>query len=268
MTSTSRLHPEPRFSPTRIASFMALSWVVLSITGCESLELHNAEVENTPDAYMAFLEKFPNGANAEDVRSRIEKLRFDAAMEAKTSASLREYLAQHPGGAGAEAARAAEDAYSFEEAQAAGSLEAFQGYLDGHPEGRHTQEAKLGLDRVSYRDKVLIEGTVVERINLARDAEGPLNGWEVRAVVHNRGNRTLSIVELRIDVLDAGGATIGEPHLWWAVAPNLGGYPTPEAMKIPLRPEASRSFQWTTGDVPSNWAGDARLAVSKVDFAY
>jgi hypothetical protein len=189
-------------------------------------------------------------------------------METKTSAGLRDYLARHPEGAGAEAATAAEDAYSFEEAAAAGSQEAFMAYLDAHPEGRHTKDAKLGLDRVAYRDQVVVEGAAVERINLARAPEGPLNGWEVRAVVHNRGTRTLSVVELKIDLLDTGGTVIGEPQAWWAVAPNLGGYPTPEAMKIPLRPEASRSFQWTTGDAPSDWAGDIRLAISKVDFAY
>jgi len=245
-----------------------LTLAIAFLAGCEGMAFHNAEMANTPESYEAFLAEFPDSNRYEDIQQRVEKLRFEAAMKDGSSAAIRDYLQLHPNGEHVNEALAAEDATSFEEAQAEGTIEAYQGYMDAHPKGKHLEQARGLQDRLKYLPRLSIEETTTRRINLANDPKGPLNGWEVLANIVNKGGRTLRIVELDIQVLDSRGEVYGDTHTWWAVSRELGGFPTPDAMKPPLPPEGTRVFRWTTGEVPEGWAEQLKLAVTDVVFEY
>jgi len=232
------------------------------------MAFHNAEMANTPESYEGFLAEFPDSDRYDDIQQRVDKLRFEAATEDGSSAALRSYLQMHPNGDHVQDAVLAEDQISFEEAQANGTIESYQGYMDAHPKGKHLEQAGSLQDRLKYLPRLSIEEMTTRRINLANDPKGPMNGWEVLANVVNKGGRTLRLVELDIQVLDSRGEAYGEPHTWWAVSRELGGFPTPEAMKPPLPPEATRVFRWTTGEVPEGWAEQLKLSVTDVVFEY
>jgi len=245
-----------------------LSVFSFTLCSCEGLALRNTRVKDKIEGYEAFLEKYPDSTEADAFRARVAELRFAAASETATAAAFREYLELHPNSADREAARRAEDQLSFEEASASGTAESLQAYLEGHPEGSSLDKARELLDRVLYRERVGIHELRVQQINLANNPDGPLDGWAVLANVVNEGRRTLKVIELHVDLLDADGNASGPDNKWWAVSPNLGAFPTPEAMKPPLAPGASRAFRWTTGDIPENWTQKAGIRVTDLRFEY
>ncbi len=240
----------------------------LTLCSCEGLALRNTRIKDKIEGYETFLEKYPDSTEADAFKARVAELRFAEASEIATAAAFQEYLKLHPQGADHAAALRAEDQLSFSEASATGNAESLQAYLDAHPEGGALDEARELLDRLLYREHIGIHELRVQQVNLANNPDGPLDGWAVLANVVNEGRRTLKVIELHIDLLDADGNAAGHENKWWAVSPNLGAFPTPEAMKPALAPGDGRAFRWTTGDIPENWAQKAGLRVTDVRFEY
>ncbi len=240
--------------------------LALLLPGCEGMALHDAELKDSPEAYEAFLSEYPDSEAATRLRARIDKLRFLRAKSAKTSEGMREYISLHPEGKHIDEARKLEDELSFAEAAVLHTPEAYQAYLDSHPDGIWVEKARWSGEQLTYLPKIAIGPLQVEPINMARDPEGPLNGYGVRAELVNNGERTLRVVEMAVEYLNGRGEPV-KTDRWWAVAPDLGGFPTPPEMKPPLRPGGTRTFDWSTAEKPSSWA-DGRFAikVTKVEF--
>jgi len=238
----------------------------LGLSACEATELQDARLKDTPAAYEAFLQQHPDSAEAGALHQRIDELRFAAANKAGTAAALQEYLYLHPQGTSRAAALVAEEELAFSEAAAANTAEAVATYLSTHPKGASVKDANSLLDRLLYRERIGVQKVRIEKINMANNADGPLDGWAVLADVVNEGHRTVSLVEVHVDLLDPAGKAAGPKNKWWAVAPDLGGFPTPETMKPVLAPGDSRAFRWTTAAVPENWSQEVRLRVSEVRF--
>ena len=249
----------------RIALFATFC---LGLCACEGMALHDARLKDTPEAYETFLTDYPESAEAVALRERIDELRFQQAVELGTAAAFQTYLSRHPQGASSAQAHTAAEQAAFREAAAVGTAAALESYLSDHPKGASADTAKGLLDRVLYRDRVNVRELRVEQVNLGGNSDGPLNGWGVFAEISNEGRRTVSLIELKIDLLDAGGKAGGPENTWWAVAPDLGAFPTPEAMKPPLAPGSSRSFRWTTDAPPEGWTQRVALRVSEVRFEY
>lgn len=245
-----------------------LSLLVLSLSACEGMALRDARVKDSPEALQSFLQQYPESSAAEELRKRIDELHFAEAVETNTSAAFESYLQLHPQSASREEALRAIEALAFTEAQASGTAEAMQDYLEAHPNGASHKEASDILDRLLYRDRIEIQNLRVEQVNLANNPEGPLDGWGVFADIANQGRRTVSLIQVHIDLLDASGKAAGPENKWWAVAPDLGAFPTPEAIKPPLAPGASRAFRWSTSETPQDWSQKVNLRVTEVRFEY
>ncbi len=237
----------------------------LALPGCEANALHEARMTDSPEAYEAFLQKYPDHEEAEWMRDRMEELRFVKAKEMGTSAALKEYIDSHPEGAQVEDARKLEDETSFKEAEAEATAQSYQYYLDAHPEGKFLEQARYEHEEKVYLDKIGLENVRVEKVNLANDPEGPLNGWGVFADVKNNGPRNVVEVELLIHYLNKKGESI-DTDKWWAVAKGLLGMPTPPYIVPPLPEGEVRAFRWTTGDTKEHWAETVRLEITNLRF--
>lgn len=236
------------------------------LSACEGMALHDAELQDSPEAYEAFLAEFPDSEKAPDLRKRIDKLRFLRAKTDKSSEAMRQYMSTHPEGAFIDEARQLEDELSYNEAAAAHTPEAYQAYLDSHPDGNRVEQARFAGEQLSYIPLIEIGPLQVEPVNMARDPEGPLNGWGVQAELLNNGERTLRVVEMAVDYLGASGQAV-QSDKWWAVAPDLGGFPTPPDMKPAMEPRGKRMFVWSTAEKPGGWAdGKFGLRVTRVEF--
>ncbi|MCP4873790.1 MAG: hypothetical protein GY898_34310 [Proteobacteria bacterium] len=240
--------------------------LLLPLLGCEGNALYDAELMDSPEGYEAFLAKYPDSAEASRLRTRIDELRFTRAKAEKSSQAMRDYLTHHPDGAYVDEARKLEDEIAHREAAHEHTPEAYRAYLDSHPDGAFVEEARFAHDQLTYLPQIAIQDIRVEPINMARDPKGPLNGWEIFAEVVNGGDRSLRTVEMAIDYLSATGNSV-KSDKWWAVAPDLGGFPTPPEMKPTLHPQASRTFRWSTAEVPDGaQAANFGLRVTKVTF--
>ena len=249
---------------SRTAFLVLLSSLLLF--GCaEQKALSDAQAAGTPEAYEAFLENFPSSVHAEILRVQIEDLRYHAAKDGEGPEGWREYLKHHPEGKHVKAAKRHEDEASYQAAEKARTTEGFQQYLDSHPDGKFVQKARAEMDEIAYQDKVSIANYRVEKVNLARDPKGDLNGWGLYADVTNNGERILTEVELKLEFKDAAGKTVGD-RTWWVVAEELVGMPTPPRIKPPLRAGDSREFQFTTGEPPEGWGETFTLTATNLRF--
>lgn len=247
----------------RTALLLSLS---LLLASCEGSALRDAELADSPEAYEAFLQRYPDSPKAAELRQRVDTLRFLRAKAERTSAAMREYLALHPDGVHSEDARRQEDERSFAEAAAAGTADAWHGYLDSHPDGSRVEEARFAWGQITYIPKLSVGTPAVERVNMAEDPKGPLDGWGLVADITNTGDRPLRVVEVAIDYLDRGGAVL-QTDKWWAVAPDLGAFPTPPGMRPALLPGQTRKLVWSTAEGPPGWAeGSFAVRVARVEF--
>ena len=254
----------PQNFRTLIAS--ALTALALALlAGCEANALHEARMTDTPAAYEAFLQKYPDHEEAEWMRDRMEELRYMKAKDAGTSRALRDYITSHPEGAHTEDARILEDEVAFKEAEGTSTAASYQGYLDAHPDGKFLEKARYEYEEKMYLDKIALENQRVERINLANDPEGPKNGWGIFADVKNIGPRNVVEVEIVVHYLDDAGNSV-DTDKWWAVAKGLMGMPTPPYIVPPLPPEAIREFKWTTGQTHEKWAQKVNLEITNLRF--
>jgi hypothetical protein len=240
--------------------------LMLLLLGCEGNALHDAELMDSPEGYESFLARYPDSTEAGRLRTRVDELRFSRAKADKSSQAMRDYLTHHPDGVFVDEARRLEDEIAHREAAHDHTPEAYVAYLDSHPDGAFVEEARFAHDQLTYLPKIKIGELSVEKINMARDPEGPLNGWEITAEVTNGGDRPLRTVEMAIDYLSPTKNAVRSDK-WWAVAPDLSGFPTPEEMKPTLHPGGTRMFAWTTAEVPDQAAaGSFALRVTKVGF--
>ena len=228
----------------------------LSLAGCgQQKALMEAQDAGTPEAFEAFLAEYPDHHQAPILRQQIEGLRYKAAQDGEGPEGWRAYIKHHPEGDHIKEATEAEDQASFDAADAARTTAAYQEYLDSHPAGRHVKTARAEMDELAYADKVSVENYRVEKVNLANDPKGPMNGWGLYADVTNNGERILTEVELLLEFKDASGKVLGD-RTWWVVSEGLIGMPTPPRIKPPLRAGDSREFQFTTGEPPEGWDGE------------
>lgn len=248
-----------------MSRFVLASFLIL-LTACEGTALRDAELKDSPDGYEAFLAEYPDSAEALRLRGRIDELRFLRAKSDKSSEAMRTYLTNHPDGVHVDEARRLEDEISYHEAAAVNTADAYRAYLDSHPDGASVEQARWQHDQLVYLPQIAVGELVTQQINMARNPEGPINGWEVVVELTNNGERRLRVVEVGIDYLSASGVTL-KTDRWWAVAPDLSGFPTPPEMKPSLRPGDSRSMTWTSAESPDGWVpGSFAVRVTKIEF--
>ncbi len=237
----------------------------LLLTACEGADLHEAQQLDSPEAYEAFLTEYPQSAEAARLRERIEELRFLRAQREGTVEALQGYLQRHPDGAHAQKARKEEDKLSFDVAKRENTPDAYQAYLDSHAAGEFVEHARDRKETILYLPNMSVADVAAARINMAGDTKGELNGWRVTAVVTNGGDRTLATVECAVDYLDAGGKVV-KTDTWWAVARDLGGFPTPPEMIPTLKKGESRGFKFGTAERPEGFADKFDVRVTGIEF--
>jgi|GEM_PF-2290489 len=250
----------------KLRPLLLTAFACLLLLGCgEQKALSEAQSLATPEAYEAFLEQYPQSAHSTILRRTIEDLRYHRAKDGAGPEGWRDYLKHHPDGNHIKAAARHEDEASYVQADKARTAESYQAYLDSHPTGKFVQSARAEMDELAYQDQVTVENLRVERVNLANDPKGPMNGWGLYADVTNTGKRILTEVELLLEFTDATGEVLGS-RTWWVVAEQLLGMPTPPRIIPPLRAEQSREFQFTTGEPPEGWTDSFQLTVTNLRF--
>lgn len=243
-----------------------LSIVLVLLFACDPYS--EAAQANTIEAWTAYLEANPEGANADRARVLLEELML---AKARASGSLEDWdavLARFPKGQHHEATLKEREASLYAWAQQEHTVAAWERFLTEYPnpKERRAPFAKASLEALTYAPGVKLGEPRVREINLAQDPTGPMNGWAVEVDVTN-GDRVVEAMWYRVHYLGAEGRSLG--HADWPVVAPLREFPNrvPDPWTVPLQPGETRMWQWTTGEVPEGWSKQVRIVPIRVRFA-
>lgn len=101
---------------------------------------------DTPVAFNAYLNGYPEGAHAQEARQAIDDCHWREACTMNTLQAFNAYLHEHPQGAHLREARQAAEAWQWVGAARENTLAAFQAYLAAYSDGRFASEAKARIE--------------------------------------------------------------------------------------------------------------------------
>ena len=99
----------------------------------------------------------------------------------------------------------------WEKTLADNSPEAYETFLQeyGGKDEAKTLKAKRLKKVAGYIDKLEWEQVTMEKVNMANDPNGPLNGWKFETEITNNGDKSIDFLKARIEFMDADGKVVG-----------------------------------------------------------
>jgi hypothetical protein len=149
-----------------------------------------------------------------------------------------------------------------------GTAEAWEQFLKEFPRTKRKRklEARKRIKMGQYLDRVALGPVRQERVNLAEDPEGPLNGWGWEIDVTNNTDKAWYKLTLGLYFLDDSGRVLDRRD-WPVVAKYLPGYlPYETGFDKPMEPGETRTWEYTDGDVPDGWAREVRIVPVNIIF--
>lgn len=238
----------------------------LLLTACAD-EFADAEKANTVEAWETYLSTNAGSMNALRATDALDKLLFEKAKTSNLLEDWDAYIQRLPQGRSIELAKDAREALLLDAASATGDVPAYKRFLELCPDAssKRRAAAEAGILAASY---TLTSSDVrVEQVNLAEDPKGPLNGWGFRADITNAGDKTIESLSYRLDYLDEAGKVVGST-VYPLVAPaKEWPTPVPDGWMVPMKPGDTRTFDYTTGDLPQGYGQKARIVPLRIRFA-
>jgi tetratricopeptide (TPR) repeat protein len=227
-----------------------------------------AQEQNTIEAYQSFLDQNPNSPFRIQAETRMAELTLEAARSAKTLEAYDAFLTKFPDSALVPKATEERRQFLWEWADREDTVQSWQKYLDEYPSGDRKLkiEARKRLNMAQNKGSIQIGEVRLEQVNLAENPDGPLDGWAFYADVTSNATQPIESLMLRLQMLGEGGEVLASQE-WPAVAPHLPGrLPVEEEFKVPMKPGETRTWTWTTGDLPAGWAKKSSIAAVDIRF--
>lgn len=248
---------------------LRIAFIMLLAAGCSD-PFATAQEADTVEAYEKYLQDNPSGAYRLQAEARAEELMLERAREEKTLEAYDAVLARFPEGALKEKVTEEREGFLWAWADEQDSVEGYQKYLDEYPRGNSTrknrEEARRRLKVAENKDRLEISPLTIEQVNMAKDPDGPLNGWGFYADITNVGDAPIQTLWLQVSLLDDDGKVIDtkkEP-LVDTVLPGRGW--APDEFKAPLKPSETREFELTNNNMPAGWSRRASIKPVKIAF--
>ena len=242
----------------------AVAGLVALQVGCTD-PFEVAQSEDTVEAYEKYLADHPNAPMALAASARLEALLLEKAKADKSLEQYDAYLKRFPEGEQHARALKEREALLFSEAKRSNTPELWKRYLEDYRKGDKNRK-RLAEEMVQvheYLEHVSLSETKSQQVNLAEDPKGPLNGWGFVVEVTNTGSETVKDMWLTIEYLDMDGNPL-EDDRWPIVAAPESTVRIQEEFREPLLPGQSRTWEWTTGDLPEDWDRETRVYVSRL----
>lgn len=229
-----------------------------------------AEAQKTDSiaSYEKYLEENPSGAYQLQASTRLEELMLQKAKDSQDLADFDAYLERFPDGTKHEKALEARESVLFAWAGTTDTPESWQQFLDEYPRADRArkQEARRRLKVAQNKDAVSLTAPEIEQTNLQNNPDGPLDGWMFVLDVTNTGDKTITLLTLGISYLDEAGNVLDTETY-----PSVGSrYPgrswIEDAYKAPLKPGETRTWEYSTGNLPVGWS--RRVQVSPVNIGF
>lgn len=223
---------------------------------------------DTIEAYEEFLAADPDSIYKFAIEKRLEELYLARAQKEMTRESWQAYVDRFPEGANLKTAKKELELAAYADAFKADTVEAWKAFAEAFPKGDKwlVARAKGRVAFLEYAGLTLGEPKV-ERVNMAEDPKGELNGWGVSTEVTNTGAKTLEYVSITLDYLADDGHVLDTED--YPLVQKVWQLPASEEQTRPVKPGEKRTWLWTQSDeqVPKDWHQKVRLAVTGLKFA-
>jgi len=240
---------------------------LLATIGCEN-EFDKAQQAHTIEAYESYLKNNPDGSRSLEANLALEDLYLEKARTDENLEGYDAYVKRFPKGKHLEKVMEERMQFLFDWAAEQDTPESWQRFLDEYKSGakKLRTRAKQRKRMAENRDKVEIGEVEVEQVNLAENPDGPLDGWGFTADVVNNGQEAIQYLMIEIQYINDAGKS-AKSEQWPAVATRLpGNLPMEEGFSEPIQPGASRTFHFTTGDLPAEWSKKVKLVPVDIGF--
>jgi hypothetical protein len=245
---------------------MRLVWilVVLSLAGCDPFP--EVRKVDTIEGYEAYIAEHADSTFVSEARARLEVLYLEKARAERTLEAYDAYTSKFPQGVYRKEAYIEREAFMWAWADATNTADAWERYLKEYPshDARKVKDARRRKECATYLPNLAWTPVAMKKVNLAEDPNGELNGWMFSSDVTNNGPQTITYLQLTLRFKDTSGKTIGDAR--WPVVSENYGIPVEEEKKIPIKPGETRTWSYTTGDIPPGWSEQTELVATGILF--
>lgn len=226
----------------------------------------DAKAVDTIEAWDKFLAANPTGSDKMKAESRLEQLLVERAEASKTVADYDAVLKRFPDSRRKKDMLAGRANAAFAVAEAASTTEGWKLFLDENPEadGALRKRAKAMVDVAEFSATLAIGEPKVVEVNLANDPAGAKDGWGISADVTNNGTVALEYASLELVFRDSAGAKLKATNYPIAAETGPGGMPIEEALTKPLAPGETRTWTYSTGEVPEGWLDGRKVSLALI----
>lgn len=138
-------------------------------TDDEQTMFYTLEDNDNPEDYEAYLEKYPNGAHADEVRDRLSKLNemikaWNGIAVNGTASDFKNFKNTYSNVKYGRLCDIKIDSLDWVAAQQIGTAEAFANYMDAHPDGRYASEASIAQTKMKDSEISPADQTEITRV--------------------------------------------------------------------------------------------------------
>jgi len=225
----------------------------VALAGCanEYTAYDEATAVDTPEAYSAFLEKYPDGANASSARQRLDEIDWEEARSENSGGAYEEYLRRHPEGKFVERASLDAPKMAWQVADYSGDVDRIQAFIDKYGHGAYGKKAGERLALLQLLPAHVSLG--------ANQLEALTEGkkWRAYVEVENVGDVAVVESKLRVGWKDAAGQ-VARSKEWFLNCEEKEGIDAPADLTRPLNPGEKRTFEFvfTAKEACEDWTAD------------
>lgn len=243
-----------------------VGWLgLVALSGCSD-GFAEAKEADTIEAYQAYLATNPTGNRAIEADTRLQQLLIERARAVKTVEAYDAYLTAYPKGLFAKDAGDERRPVLWRWAEEQDTIEAYDRWLTEYTNAPtdERKRARRYREVAEYKDQLALSEVRMKQVNLAENPDGPLDGWMFEVDVTNNGEQTLKTLWLSIWYLNDQGTRM-QKDAWPVVASR---FPTPvvEEKKVPMEPGATRTWEWSTGDIPEGWTKQVHIRPTSIGY--
>ncbi len=243
--------------------------LIAALFGCSD-PYGAAQNADTIESYEKFITENPNSPKLDMAGMRLEGLYLEKARKDKKLAGYDDYLQRYPSGKMRVKAMKERKAFLLAWAESEDTAEAWQQFLDEYPKAKKQvkRRARQRLHMTKNRSKLLLGPVKMERVNMAEDPEGPLNGYGFWVDVTNRAKRAVVRLDLEIAYLGPSGSPLGKKR-WELVHPgplHSDNTPMREGFSKPVRAGETRTWEWSDAEPPKGWTKKVTVTPVHIEF--
>jgi len=229
---------------------------ILLLLGCSDPYGAAQQADNI-EGYEKFISENPNSAKVDMAAMRLEGLYLEKARSDKKLAGYDDYLKRYPKGNMRKKAMAEREAFLLLWAESEDTVAAWKQVLDEYPKTKKQVKRRIRerMHMAEHRGKVVLGKVKMERVNMANDPQGPLNGYGFWVDVTNEAKRALTRLDLEIAYLGPSGSPLSTKR-WEVVHPgplHSDHTPMAEGFSTPMKSQETRTWEWSDAEPPKAW---------------